>query len=551
MRNSSGNNRFVVLAISALLLGWMAIGLGSPPGAPGATFYDEPYRPQFHFTPAKNWMNDPNGLVYYKGEYHLFYQYNPFGDEWGHMSWGHAVSRDLVHWQHLPVALREENGIMIFSGSAVVDGQNSSGFCQSTEAGDRSCLVAIYTGHTSTLQTQNLAYSNDKGRTWTKYQDNPVIDLHRQDFRDPKVFWHAPSRKWVMVVALPPEHQVRLFSSPDLKHWTALSSFGPAGATAGAWECPDLFQLPVEDEPGQARWVLSVNVNPGGVAGGSADQYFVGQFDGTAFVNDNPSEQVLWADYGKDFYASTSFSDLPPTDARRIWMGWLDNWEYAAQEPTSPWRGAQSIPRALKLKRYAEGVRVVQEPVAELQAVRGREMSLEDQSPVPANRWLESKQVRGDALEIEAEIDLRHSAEFGLQVRKGSEEQTLIGIDREKSELFVDRTHSGTTSFSAQFSGRHAAPMHLAGGKNARLHVFVDRSSVEAFGNDGEAVISDRIFPSGGSQGLGLYSRAGEARVVKLRVWNLKSALGARASRPLLPASPNETASVAQLAGEK
>ena len=533
MRPSTGNNLLALFAISVSLLGGMTIGLGTPSGAPRTGAYDEPYRPQYHFTPLRNWMNDPNGLVYYQGEYHLFYQYNPLGDEWGHMSWGHAVSRDLVHWQHLPVALREENGIMIFSGSEVVDGENSSGFCQSTDAGGRSCLVAIYTGHTSTRQTQNLAYSNDKGRTWTKYADNPVIDLHRQDFRDPKVFWHAPSRRWVMVVALPPEHQVRLFGSSDLKHWTTLSTFGPAGATGGAWECPDLFQLPVEDEPahtGQSRqarptrWLLSVNVNPGGIAGGSADQYFVGQFDGTAFVNENPKQQVLWADYGKDFYASTSFSGLPPTDDRRIWMGWLDNWEYAAQVPTSPWRGAQSIPRALRLKRYADGIRLVQEPVAELKALRGPEMSLLYQSASAAKRQLVSKPVHGDALEIEAEIDLGHAAEFGLEVRKGSEEQTVIGINKEKSELFVDRTRSGLTSFSAAFPGRHAAPIHLGDGKNVRLHVFVDRSPVEVFGNDGEAVISDRIFPSGGSQGLGLYSREGEARILELRIWRLKSA---------------------------
>ena len=524
VRNSSGKNVLVLLAASAVFLAWRPLGVESPSQVPSAATYDEPYRPQFHFTPAKNWMNDPNGLVYYKGEYHLFYQYNPLGDEWGHMSWGHAVSRDLVHWRHLPVALREENGIMIFSGSAVVDRQNSSGFCATTGPDDRSCLVAIYTGHTSTRQTQNLAYSNDNGRTWTRYAANPVIDLHRRDFRDPKVFWHEASRKWVMVAALPPEHQVRLFGSPDLRHWTALSTFGPAGATGGVWECPDIFPLPVGGEPGQARWVLSVNVNPGGVAGGSADQYFVGQFDGTTFVNENPAGQVLWADYGKDFYASTSFSDLPPADGRRIWMGWLDNWEYAAQVPTSSWRGAQSIPRVLKLKRYREGLRLVQEPVRELQALRGRETILKDQGTGAANRWLESSEVRGDTLEIEAEIDPGHCAEFGLEVRKGKGEETVIGINRRKSELFVDRTHSGTTAFNPEFPGRHVAPLDLTGGKNVKLHVFVDRSSVEVFANDGATVISDRIFPSRESQGLVFYSRDGEARIVELRIWSLRSA---------------------------
>ena len=205
---------------------------------------DEAHRPQFHFSPAKNWMNDPNGLVFYKGEYHLFYQYNPVGIDWGHMSWGHAVSSDMVHWKDLPVALTEENGIMIFSGSAVVDWHNNSGLCRSTEKKDPSCLIAIYTGHSEHLQTQNIAFSNDKGRTWTKYEGNPVIDLHLAGFRDPKIFWHEATRKWVMVTVLAGQHKVRLFGSTDLKKWTALSDFGPAGATGGAWECPDLFQLP-------------------------------------------------------------------------------------------------------------------------------------------------------------------------------------------------------------------------------------------------------------------------------------------------------------------
>ncbi len=484
----------------------------------------EAYRPQFHFSPEKNWMNDPNGLVYYKGEYHLCYQYNPFGNEWGHMSWGHAVSRDLVHWQHLPVAIPEENGVMIFSGSAVVDWHNSSGFCRTSDPQDRSCLVAIYTGYTGKEQNQNAAYSNDRGRTWTKYPGNPVIDLHLADFRDPKVFWHKAGRKWVMVTVLSPQHKVRFFGSTDLKHWTALSDFGPAGAVGGVWECPDLFELPVEGDPGHTRWVLSVNVNPGGAAGGAADQYFIGKFDGTRFTNENPDEQVLWADYGKDFYASTSFSDVPPSDGRRIWMGWLDNWEYAAHVPTSPWRGAQSIPRVVKLRRFPRGIRLLQEPVAELQALRGRHVAIEDQSTGAANRLLESRGVRGETLEIVAEIQPGQATEFGLRVRKGASEETVVGVDPGKSQLFIDRNRSGDTSFDPKFPGRHMAPMCLASGQPIKLHIFVDRSSAEVFGNDGKPVISDRIFPSRTSQGVEFYSKGGETRVVKLDIWNLKSA---------------------------
>jgi len=518
-----GQSRIWIVGLAASALFFLGTSLFAQSTNSDA-LYDETYRPQYHFTPAKNWMNDPNGPVYYKGEYHLFYQYNPFGNDWGHMSWGHAVSRDLAHWQHLPVAIPEENGIMIFSGSTVVDWHNSSGFCNEANAAEPSCLVAIYTGHTEKLQTQNLAYSNDRGRTWTKYSGNPVLDLHMKDFRDPKVFWHGPSHKWVMVAVLPTEHKVRFFGSADLKHWNALSDFGPAGGTGGVWECPDLFPLPVEGEAGQTRWVLSINLNPGGLAGGSADQYFVGQFDGTTFVNANPAEQTLWADYGKDFYASTSFSEIPAADGRRIWLGWLLNWEYAGKVPTFPWRGVQSIPRALSLKRLPEGIRLVQSPLNELAGLRQSQVSLGPQEIATANSALVAKKVRGDVLEIIAEIDASNSTEAGIRVRKGTDEATIIGVDWGKQEIFVDRTRSGNTSFDEKFSGRHAGPLLPAGGKHVKLHIFVDRSSVEVFVNDGATVISEAIFPSRESQGIELYSKNGEARVVKLEIWSLHSA---------------------------
>jgi fructan beta-fructosidase len=259
-----------------------AVMLGSAAGASAADTagYQEPYRPQFHFTPAQNWMNDPNGLVYYKGEYHLFYQHNPFGDTWGHMSWGHAVSRDLVHWQHLPVAIPEQGDELAFSGSAVVDHGNTSGF----GTAEHPPMVAIYTAATPGKQSQALAYSTDKGRTWTRYAGNPVLDIGSSEFRDPKVFWYEPEQKWVMAVVMAAEHKVRLYSSKDLKSWTLMSDFGPANAVGGAWECPDLFPLQVD---GRTKWVLVVSINPGGIAGGSAGQYFVGDFDGTRFTADN------------------------------------------------------------------------------------------------------------------------------------------------------------------------------------------------------------------------------------------------------------------------
>ena len=258
-------------------------------------------------------MNDPNGLVFFEGEYHLFYQHNPEGDRWGHMSWGHAVSPDLLHWTHLPVALPgggRDHDLLRQRGRGPRGPRAAS-------AAAGPCLVAVYTGHTQDRQTQNLAASRDRGRTFTKYAGNPVLDLGRKDFRDPKVFWHAPTARFVMVTVLPDEHKVRFFGSRDLKRWETLSDFGPAGATGGVWECPDLFVLPVEGEPGVTRWVLDVDLNPGGVAGGSADQYFVGTFDGERFTSDDPPTTTLWADYGKDFYATLSFANLPPADGRR------------------------------------------------------------------------------------------------------------------------------------------------------------------------------------------------------------------------------------------
>ena len=466
-----------------------------------AESYREPLRPQYHFSPARNWTNDPNGLVYYKGEYHLFYQHNPFGDKWGHMSWGHAVSRDMIHWQHLPVALAEENGVMIFSGGVVVD-PNTSGLC--THSPD--CLVAIYTGHTRTRQSQHIAVSNDRGRTWTKYAGNPVLDLNLKDFRDPKVFWHAPGKYWVTVAAMPKEYKVRFFKSADLKTWQALSEFGPAGSTGGIWECPDLFALPIEDKPGQTRWVLSVNLNPGGPQGGSANQYFVGDFDGTRFVNANSSRVTLWADYGADFYASTSFSDIPAKDGRRIWIGWVSNWLYASDEPTSPWRGIQSFPRWLRLRPTPGGLRLVQEPVVELRRLRQGPLRLRNVTIEEANGRL--AQFHGQSYELEVE------GAAAVHILKDDKQETVIDT---QGSVSIDRRRSGNVDFNKDFAKAHASAPAL----NRRLRIFVDHSVVEVFANDGLTVLSDRVFPSEKADGLALTGAAAER--VTLTVWKMKS----------------------------
>ncbi len=493
-----------------------ALGLGLLAAERPATL-DHPHRPRYHFTPERNFMNDPNGLVYFEGEYHLFYQHNPFGDTWGHMSWGHAVSTDLVRWRHLPVALREQDGIMVFSGSAVVDRRNTSGLCG---APGTACLAAIYAGHGHGKQTQNLAYSRDRGRTWTKYAGNPVLDIGSKDFRDPKVFWHQPTGRWVMVAALSEERKIRFYGSADLKRWTLLSDFGPQGYTKGQWECPDLFELPVEGEPGRRRWVLDVDVNPGTPQGGSADQYFVGTFDGTTFKNDNPATQVLWADQGKDFYASLSWSDLPASDPRRIWIGWMSNWQYAQQEPTSPWRGMFTVPRVLKLAALPEGLRLEQEPVAELRALRGEHWTI---APRQVSGQAALDPVAGDALEIRAVLAAGSAAAFGLKVRKSDGEETIIGYDVRAGALFVDRRLSGNVRFHPDFTGRHGGPLALDRGR-LRLQVLVDRSSVEVFANGGRAVITERIFPGPASQGVEAWADDGAASLVAGEAWRLGDA---------------------------
>jgi fructan beta-fructosidase len=484
--------------------------------------YNEPWRPQFHFTPPKNFMNDPNGLVYYKGEYHLFYQYNPQGTEWGHMSWGHAVSRDMLHWKNLPVAIPEVAGqYMIYSGSAVVDRRNASGLCASTDPRDPSCLIAIYTAAGANVQRQNLAFSNDRGRTFTNYAENPIADLKQPDFRDPKVFWYEGQKKWVIVAVLADERKAVFFDSRDLKNWTFRGSF-EAGHDQGQWECPDLFELPVNGNPQNKKWVLIVNRNPGAPAGGTGTRYFVGSFDGTRFVNETPARDELWADYGKDFYATNSFADLPSNDSRRIWMGWISNWQYANREPTSAWRGAQSLPRELSLAQFPDGIRLVQKPIAETTGLReGELLQLSNVSVLAANQAMHTASLSGETLEMEAEFAPRDAKEMGIRLRKGGAEETVLGITSATREVFVDRTRSGQVAFAPDFPGRHKAVLRQS--SRVKLHLFLDRSSLEVFVDDGEVVLTERIYPSAGSDGIALYSDAGKGTVLSLTVWKLGS----------------------------
>ncbi|MCY8868443.1 GH32 C-terminal domain-containing protein [Bacillus inaquosorum] len=509
--------------IQVVIMFTLLFTLAFPVEAADSSYYDEDYRPQYHFTPEANWMNDPNGMVYYAGEYHLFYQYHPYGMQWGPMHWGHAVSKDLVTWKHLPVALYPDEKGTIFSGSAVVDRNNTSGF----QTGEEKPLVAIYTQDREGHQVQSIAYSNDKGRTWTKYAGNPVIpNPGKKDFRDPKVFWYEKEKKWVMLLAA--GDRILIYTSKNLKQWTYASEFGQGqGSHGGVWECPDLFELPVDGNPNQKKWVMQVSVGNGAVSGGSGMQYFVGDFDGTHFKNENPSDKVLWTDYGKDFYAAVSWSDIPSSDGRRLWLGWMSNWQYANDVPTSPWRSAASIPRELKLKTLTGGVRVVQTPVKELQTIRGTSKKWKNQTISPASQNVLAG-LSGDAYELHAEFQVSPGSapEFGFKVRTGENQFTKVGYDRKNTKLFVDRSESGNVTFNPTFNtGIQTAPLKPVNG-NIKMRIFVDRSSVEVFGNDGQQVITDIILPDRSSKGLELYAVNGGVKLKSLTIYPLKKVWG-------------------------
>ncbi len=479
------------------------------------SFEDSHHRPQFHFSAPANWLNDPNGLVYYQGEYHLFYQYHPGSAVWGPMHWGHAVSRDLVNWQHLPVALFPDEHGLIYSGSAVIDWKNTAGF--GAEA-----MVAIFTHHQDGRESQSLAYSADNGRNWSKYAHNPVIlpPDQRRDFRDPKVFWYGDSARGHWVMALAAGECVYFYTSPNLIEWTFSSAFGSdEGAHTGVWETPDLFELPVEGGT-HTRWVLTAGIGNGGPAGGSGTQYFVGKFDGRAFTSENPKDAVLWMDFGADYYASQSWNDAPK--GRRLAVGWMNNWQYARDVPTDPFRGVFSLPRELTLRQTASGPRLFQRPVAEFAALRRSQVHWQDLQVAPGENLLET--IQSDTLETYAEFQIDPEAEcFGFRVRVGDQEQTTIGYDPRRQKLFLDRSRAGQSDFDGGFARVHAAGMAPADGK-IRLHIFVDRSCIEVFGNDGQAALSDTVFPAEDSRRLELFAQGNGIRLNELDLYELAPA---------------------------
>lgn len=455
------------------------------------------WRPVFHFAPRRNWLNDPNGLVFVNGTYHLFFQHNPGGDQWGGMSWGHAVSPDLLSWEELPVALPATAEEAYFSGSAV--------------ALDGGLVAALTVSDRAGRQTQALARSAD-GRAWT-VEDGRLTDPD-PDFRDPKLT--RDEHGWLLVVALSAQHKVRFYRSADLRDWTAVGEFGPAGAVRGVWEMPDLLRLPVD---GTLRYVLVVGVVAGGPGGGSATQYFVGDFDGSTFTATDSD----WADHGPDFYAAASFSGLA---GRTVWQAWLNDWRYAEAVPTSPWRGILSVPREVTLRTIDGRVRLVQRPVPELAALRGPATTV-------AGRPLEGETVlpvRGDALEILAEFAVGPGGEAGLVVRRSADGREGTRISWSGGLLTLDRTASGTVDLHPAFAAAYPAPLPAPDGR-VTVRVLVDRCSAEVFGGVGEVTLSGQVFPSGGSDQVSVYGR--NARIERLTVWPLAATNPARsASQP-------------------
>ena len=414
----------------------------------------ERFRPLYHHTPLYGWMNDPNGMFYKDGVWHLYYQFNPYGSHWENMTWGHSTSKDLMHWDAQPMAIESDWLGAIFSGSAIVDKENTTGF-------GRNAVVAMYTS-AGAAQTQSIAYSADGGQTFTKYAGNPVITFNAPDFRDPKVFWHEPTGKWIVVLAVGQE--VQFYSSKNLKEWKYESSFGREyGNHDGVWECPDMLCF-------GEKWVLLLNINPGGPFGGSATQYFVGRFDGHTFTCEDSPSETKWMDYGKDHYATVTFHNAP--EGRIVALPWMSNWQYANQVPTQQFRSANGLPRDLGIKTTGGETILTSIPSKEVTAQRG-------------------KKVKQPTEACEIIIDLKGTADIVLSNAKG--EQVTMRYDAQKQEFRMNRTKSGDVSFSEAFPCETTAPTY---GSIKQLRMFIDRCSIEAFDAEGKMAMTNLVFPS-------------------------------------------------------
>ncbi|MBT2515752.1 glycoside hydrolase family 32 protein [Arthrobacter sp. ISL-30] len=513
------------------------------------------FRPAIHYTARKTWLNDPNGLVFFGGFYHLYYQNNPYDNVWGNMSWAHATSTDLVHWTEHGVAIPCDEAEDIYSGSIVVDRANTSGFGTATNPP----LVAVYTSafkdgspHRGT-QAQSLAYSNDGGMTWSKYAGNPVLSRGTPHFRDPKVFEYSGPRGswWVMVVVEAQEQKVVIYRSTNLRDWEPASEFGPANAVggesgAGEWECPDLFPLAVDEDPANTKWVLVVNLNPGAVAGGSGGQYFVGDFDGVTFAPD-PSclvdmpqsndgaalRKCLWLDWGRDYYAAVSFSNVP--DNRRLMIGWLNNWDYANSLPTDPWRSGMSLVREVRLETIEGHPRLVQMPILPAAGTETEGAFALERLELRDGALQLPDAVPGMAQVIDVEVLPGSAQRIGFRLLGASDggAGTILSYDTATGELTLDRRNSGNTDFHPKFASVETAPVvldpvgldplgpdpvaSLEGGA-LKLRIVVDHCSVEVFAQGGRVVMSDLVFPDAGSLATSFFVDGGKAVIRKLTV---------------------------------
>ena len=475
----------------------------------------EKYRPAYHHTPLYGWMNDPNGMFYKDGIWHLYYQWNPYGSKWQNMTWGHSSSKDLVTWEHHPAAI-EPNGFgAVFSGSSVVDTDNTAGFGENA-------VVSLYTS-AGVSQIQSLAHSEDGGQTFEIYPGNPVITLE-SEARDPNMFRDAANGQWVLALAHALDHEMLFFTSPDLKNWTLQSAFGKGiGAQDGVWECPDLFKLKV-DGTDEEKWVLVCNINPGGPFGGSATQYFVGDFDGKTFKADADAEGNIptkWMDYGKDHYATVSWSDAP--DNRRVLLGWMSNWQYAAEVPTMQYRSANTLPREAGLFKGSDGrIYMSSSPSPELVGLRDKETVRVSSKSVGRKAREFALPVTNDGVcEILLDLDCRKSDSVDIRIANNAGEAVTLIYDASNHTLSFDRRSSGIVDFSQDFPAVTVAPTFEIGRKIS-LRIFIDRSSMEVFGNDGKFVMTNLVFPTKPYTTLSIAADGGSARIENLKIYSIK-----------------------------